>query len=169
MQPEQARGLFDFLMPQIEQEQRATRRVVQAVPADKASYSPDPVSKNAGDLAWHLLSSEIWFLQGISRGSFDASEPSGETPKTPAEMLAWYDESFPPVAAAVKALPSEKLAEVVDFFGMKFPLVIYLQFMLKHTVHHRGQLSAYLRAMGSKVPDIYGGSADEPFQMTAAQ
>jgi uncharacterized damage-inducible protein DinB len=44
---------------------------------------------------------------------------------------------------------------------------MYLQFMLMHLSHHRGQLSTYLRPMGSKVPSIYGGSADEPFQMPA--
>ena len=45
-----------------------------------------------------------------------------------------------------------------------FPAVAYLNFMLSHTIHHRGQLAAWLRPMGGKVPSIYGGSADEPFE-----
>ena len=53
----------------------------------------------------------------------------------------------------------------VDFFGlMQWPAVSYLGLANNHGIHHRGQLSAYLRALGSKVPALYGGSADEPFQ-----
>ena len=60
-------------------------------------------------------------------------------------------------------MPAEKLAATVDFFGMmQMPNVTYLGFANNHSVHHRGQLAAYLRAMGSKVPAIYGDSADEP-------
>ena len=59
--------------------------------------------------------------------------------------------------------PLEKLAATVDFFGiMQMPNATYLGFANNHSVHHRGQLAAYLRAMGSKVPAIYGDSADEP-------
>jgi uncharacterized damage-inducible protein DinB len=54
-----------------------------------------------------------------------------------------------------------KLAEEVDFFGMmKLPAVALLGIMIKHSIHHRGQLSTYLRAMGGKVPGIYGPSGD---------
>jgi uncharacterized damage-inducible protein DinB len=45
-----------------------------------------------------------------------------------------------------------------------FPAVAYLSIMSRHSIHHRGQLAAYLRPMGGKVPNIYGGSADEPFE-----
>jgi hypothetical protein len=58
----------------------------------------------------------------------------------------------------------EKLAAFVNFFNaFNLPLVLYMDFWIKHTVHHRGQLSMHLRAMNAHVPDIYGGSADEPF------
>ena len=58
---------------------------------------------------------------------------------------------------------------MVDFFGLfKSPAVALMGFANNHGIHHRGQLAAYLRAMGSKVPAIYGGSADEPFQAAAA-
>jgi hypothetical protein len=56
----------------------------------------------------------------------------------------------------------------VSFFNVfNLPLVLYMDFWIKHTVHHRGQLSMHLRAMNARVPDIYGGSADEPFAMPA--
>jgi uncharacterized damage-inducible protein DinB len=60
----------------------------------------------------------------------------------------------------------ETAAQVTDFYGvMQMPAIKYMNFLIKHSVHHRGQLSAYLRPMGGKVPSIYGGSADEPMQM----
>jgi uncharacterized damage-inducible protein DinB len=71
--------------------------------------------------------------------------------------------------ARAKAVSPADAAKIVDFFGMQFPNVVYLNFMLKHSIHHRGQLSTYLRPMGAKVPSIYGGSADEPFEMAAAK
>jgi uncharacterized damage-inducible protein DinB len=70
--------------------------------------------------------------------------------------------------AKLKALPAENLTQTIKAFGVfELPAVMYLNFMLMHMAHHRGQLSSYLRPMGSKVPSIYGGSADEPFQMPA--
>jgi uncharacterized damage-inducible protein DinB len=59
------------------------------------------------------------------------------------------------------ALSVEQLTKIVDFRGIfQLPAVLYLQFLLKHTIHHRGQLSMYLRPMGAKVPSIYGESYD---------
>jgi len=85
--------------------------------------------------------------------------------KTVADVVSWYEKTLPPLLEKLRAIPPEKLAEPVDFFGvMKQPLVTYMTFMVSHVVHHRGQLSTYLRPMGGKVPSIYGGSADEPFQ-----
>jgi len=57
------------------------------------------------------------------------------------------------------ALP---LVIITGFFGMNFPAYVYILFMNNHSIHHRGQLAAYLRPCGGKVPDIYGGSADTP-------
>jgi uncharacterized damage-inducible protein DinB len=61
------------------------------------------------------------------------------------------------------------LVKQVKFYVFDYPLLVYVQFMLSHTIHHRGQLSVYLRPMGAKVPSIYGGSADEPMTMAEAQ
>ena len=68
---------------------------------------------------------------------------------------------MPEKLAAFRALPGDTLAETLDFFGiMKMPRAQFIGFANNHSVHHRGQLAAYLRAMGSKVPNIYGPSAD---------
>jgi uncharacterized damage-inducible protein DinB len=81
-------------------------------------------------------------------------------------IIKWYEETSPALIAELRDAPAEDLAEPVSFFGLfNYPAVTYLGFLVGHTVHHRGQLSTYLRPMGGKVPCIYGGSADEPFQM----
>jgi uncharacterized damage-inducible protein DinB len=62
---------------------------------------------------------------------------------------------------ALRAMSGAQLAQPLSFFGMfEWPRVRFIGFANNHSVHHRGQLAAYLRAMGSKVPDIYGPSAD---------
>jgi uncharacterized damage-inducible protein DinB len=77
----------------------------------------------------------------------------------------WYKHEMPNALEQVLALDGLKLAVPVEFFGMKMPNAQFLVWQAVHNAHHRGQLATYLRPMGSKVPSIYGGSADEPFKM----
>jgi len=150
-----------------EREYKTTRRVLGAVPEDKKDYRPCPNSRSAFDLASHIATSEVWFLESIAKGAF-ARE--GEPPKfgSVAQLVTFYETAFPAALARVKALPPEKLALTVEAFGTMMPAVAYLGFMNNHSVHHRGQLAAYLRPMGAKVPSIYGGSYDEPIQKPAS-
>ena len=164
MSPQAARIIADYLITEIQQEIPTTVRVIEAVQADKQDYSPDAKSKTGLALIRHLVVSDAWFLNSVANGAFvggnsDESDTCGIM--TSAEGAAKYNELVTAALARVKALPDEKLAEEVDFFGfMKPPMVILLGFMVKHSIHHRGQLSAYLRAMGGKVPGIYGPSGD---------
>ncbi len=166
MHPEQATFLLQAFLPQLKQEWEITRKVLAAIPEKNLDYRPDPKARTAPEIAWHIVSSEIWFLEGLISGAFSMEEAGQpDEGKTVADMIAWYEEKAPPLLDSLAALPGEKLAAPIDFFGiMKLPAVNYLGFLITHTVHHRGQLSVYLRPMGGKVPSIYGGSADEPFQ-----
>jgi uncharacterized damage-inducible protein DinB len=107
---------------------------------------------------------DIWFADSILNGAFAWT---GE-PKVPAEMTdptavaAWHETHLADRLTKLRAMSAEHLLRPVDFFGNKAPAVIWLGMMNNHAVHHRGQLAAYLRAMGSRVPAIYGMSADEP-------
>ena len=85
----------------------------------------------------------------------------------PSQIAALYQEKMPALLAQLKTMTGEQLAKQIQFFTFNLPAAAYLNFAQVHTIHHRGQLSVYLRPMGAKVPAIYGGSADEP--MTAAQ
>ena len=148
-------------------EQATTRKVIAAVPVDKGSYQPAEKSMTALDLAWHLASAEVWFFTSIVNGEFSHEESKRpDNIQTSADVLAWYDANFAPALDKVKALSGEAASKIIDFYGIcQLPAVAYMQFNVKHTCHHRGQLSVYLRPMGAKVPSIYGGSADEPMQM----
>ena len=84
-----------------------------------------------------------------------------ETLKSANDLAEFYRKNFPEKLKQLRALPGERLTPDLSFFGvMTMPTVQYIGFANNHSVHHRGQLAAYLRAMGSKVPNIYGPSAD---------
>jgi uncharacterized damage-inducible protein DinB len=77
------------------------------------------------------------------------------------EVVAFYEAKIPAMIRRLHELTDEQLAEPLDFFGMMtMSRAAWIGFANNHSVHHRGQLSAHLRASGSKVPDIYGPSAD---------
>ena len=162
LEPDQATFLLQMVLPALKMEQRTTRKVIEAIPADRGDYQPDPNSMSALQLAWHIASSENMFLAGAAAGEFDFTGGARpDTVKTPADIAAWYDEAFARNFEKLTQLTGEQLVKVIDFHGMfQFPAVAYLQFSLNHVIHHRGQLSAYLRPMGAKVPSIYGESYD---------
>ena len=169
MTPEFAAGLRDFLLNAVDSEVSATTKVINAIPEGQGDYAPDAKSMPALKLAFHIVASEIWFLESIAAGAFGAF-PGGETPATPAAVVAWWESVRPAARDKVAAMSGEQLASVVDFYGMfQLAAAEYLNFSNVHSIHHRGQLSAYLRPMGGKVPSIYGGSADEPMTMPAAE
>jgi uncharacterized damage-inducible protein DinB len=167
MTADQARAIANVLTQTIEQEAAGTRKVVRAV--TNRDYKPDPKSRTAWELATHIALSDIWFADSIVNGAFVWS---GE-PATPAEMTnpeavaRWHESHLTQRLASLRAMTPDALLRPVDFFGTSAPAVTWLTLMNNHAVHHRGQLAAYLRAMGSKVPAIYGMSADEPMPVAA--
>jgi uncharacterized damage-inducible protein DinB len=168
MSPEQATAILEFLHPQLVMESAVTRKVMASVPADRSDYRPDPKSMTAMELVRHIAFAEIWFLESIIQGKFTTPEDSGMSAfDTPDKVLAVYDERMPKLLDQLKSLSGEKLSEALAFFTWSFPAVTYVQVAQKHSVHHRGQLSTYLRPMGAKVPSIYGSSADEPVTTSA--
>jgi uncharacterized damage-inducible protein DinB len=160
---DEARLLGGYLLAQLEQEMATTRRVLAAVPAGKEDYSPDARSMTALRLAWHIASAEKWFLDSILQGKFESGDSSGipEHIRSAADAAAWYEANLPASIASLRAAPAETFSRMLDFFGMmQAQGVDFLALALKHSIHHRGQLSAYLRPMGGKVPGIYGPSGD---------
>ena len=165
MTNDQARAVLDVMTGVIEQEAAGTRKVVQAV--TNRDYKPDPKSRTAWELATHLVISDVWFADSILNGAFvyagDPPTPAGMT--DPASAAAWHEQQLGARLARLRTMTPEQLLRPIDFFGQSRPAVTWLTLMNNHAVHHRGQLAAYLRPMGSKVPAIYGASADEPMQV----
>ena len=165
--PDQAKGMSMVFLQSLGNEVPTTRRVLAAVPESQLDFTLGEKGRTARDLMWHIANSEKWFGESILAGSFpmDQDPPA---PATAAEILAFYDAHVPKLADRLSTMSGEQLATPVSFFNVfNLPSVLYMDFWIKHTVHHRGQLSAYLRAMNAHVPSIYGGSADEPFEMPA--
>ena len=162
--PEFVLGLRTLMLDGFKRETEITKKVIAAVPDAKSDYRPDPKARTAKELAWHLANSDIQFLDGIADLKFNTGSPDHK-PQTSTEVVAWYDEHAKRGIARVEAMSAEQLLTPVNFFGVfNMPSVFYLTFLNNHSVHHRGELATYLRPMGSKVPSIYGGSYDEPFQ-----
>ena len=157
-----------YFLQGISEEFKTTKRVISAVNSkEKSSYRPDPKAKTGLELAWHIATSDLWFLNGIINGEFGSENKNiPEDIKSGEDIVAWFDPQFSVGLEKVRKMSTEDCSKPIDFFGlMQLPAIMYLDLLIRHSVHHRGQLSTYLRPMGSKVPSIYGGSADEPFQM----
>ena len=164
MTNDQAAFLRDFLIQSHEFELTVTAKVLAAVPKGQLGYKADENARSAGEIAWHIAVSEKLFLEGIIAGEFNWEEGSMPTGDSGEPIAAWYNATIPPLIAKVKAMDGAALTKIIPFFGVfHLPAAAYLNFMLNHTIHHRGQLAAGLRSMGGKVPSIYGGSFDEPF------
>lgn len=163
MTGEQAVTIRDVFADLIEREAPKTRKVIAAVPAANRDYRPDDKSRTAWEVATHLALADIWFLDSIINALF--VNPGAMTP--PAEMTdaeavaAWYERHIADRLARLRVLTPGQLLRDTKFANATRPAVSWLTLMNNHSVPHRGQLAAYLRAAGSSVPAIFGASADE--------
>ncbi|MEO8050760.1 MAG: DinB family protein [Acidobacteriota bacterium] len=170
MDSKQAKTVAEFLIADFENEMPITLRVINAVPNDRLDYQPDGKSKTGLGLVRHITLEDEWLLNSIADGAFapppDDSDACGIM--TPADAAACYQTKVSAALNRVRAMSGDDLTKVVDLLGMiQAPGINFLAMAIKHSVHHRGQLSTYLRAMGGNVPGIYGPSADTQAAATA--
>jgi uncharacterized damage-inducible protein DinB len=147
-----------------EKEAPATRKVISRIP-DGSEYRPDPKSRTAREIAWLIVREEILLAEGLEKGVLEWQEVPA--PASAKEVLDTYDRNHDALTKKLKALAPSS-------FERKVPFMYQGQEVMSDTgygnawgfffdiIHHRGQLSTYLRPMGAKVPQIYGPSADEP-------
>ena len=149
-------------LPALRNEHRITSAIVAAIPSERADYRPHADSRSAFELAWHIVGAEMKYLDAITTAVFSHDlKPVPDGVRHPSDLLAWYTERFDPAMKRLEATTGDELLRDVDFYGLaKFPSVVLVQLILNHTIHHRGQLSTYLRPMGAKVPPLYGPSHD---------
>lgn len=163
MGPEETKNIASFLIADFENEMQTTLRVIEAVPSETLDYQPDAKSKTGLGLVRHIALEDEWLLNSIADGEFapppDDSDACGIM--NPADAVARYKEKVPAALGRVRNMSGDELSKVIDLLGaMQAPGINLLAMAIKHSVHHRGQLSTYLRPMGGKIPGIYGPSAD---------
>ena len=164
-------GMTDAFTQEINQEAATTKRVLERVPADKLAWKPHAKSMSLGKLALHVAEAPGhivgWALKDVHE--FAGPPPENE-PKSSADILTAHDASCVKIIDVLAQLGDEGLMQPwaakmggQTLFAMPKAALIR-SVALNHWIHHRGQLSVYLRLLDVPVPSIYGPSADEnPF------
>jgi uncharacterized damage-inducible protein DinB len=164
--PEMAKGALHMALITIKKEHGTTKSVMEAIPPGGGDYKPEPAARTALEIAWHIVASEHRFFSSVVKGFFDVTpSPKPDSLKTGADIAKHYDELLLKVHTSLGELTGEHLAKEMDFRGMfQMPAVAFLDLGTRHSIHHRGQLSVYLRPAGGRVPAIYGESYDSKKQ-----
>jgi len=147
-----------------EKEAAATRKVISRIP-EGSQYRPDPKSRIARDIAWLIVREEVVLTEGLEKGTLEWAEIP--VPETMKEILATYDRHHENLDKRFHAIDPGRWERRVPFTFQGQEIMNETGYdnawgFLFDIIHHRGQLSTYLRPMGSTVPQIYGPSADEP-------
>ena len=140
-------------------ESKTTRNVIARIP-EGSDYRPDPKSRTAKEIAWQIVCEEKMIIDALETGQAEWAPPP--MPPTMKDVLDAYEKQSTAIAARWEALPADRWNGTLEFFGSQRPASPMAWSFLFDIVHHRGQITTYLRPMGSTVPQIYGPSGDEP-------
>lgn len=160
------------LLPEFDHEMAGTRRVLERVPVEKGAWAPHPKSMTLGRLASHLAEIPTWATNTIDKGELDLAPP-GTKPQQPVihpsreELLAAFDRVVAEARVAIAGASDEtwmgswslKIGGQTIFTMPR--IAVMRSFVMNHLIHHRGQMSVYLRLVDIPVPALYGPSADE--------
>ena len=162
--------LIDALLPEFDREMGQTRKVLDRVPDDQFAWRPHPTSMTLGRLAEHLAEMPLWATTTMAQGGIDMMTPRPaeyQSPANRAEVLAIFDANLKAARANVAGktdgefdAPWTLKAGGKEVFTMPKASVMRA-FVINHMVHHRGQMTVYLRMLGVPIPSIYGPSGDE--------
>lgn len=158
------------LVPEFEHELGLTRRALALVPSTKASWTPHPKSFTLSGLALHLANFPQWGLITLTQPELDLAGGGPADTRTPFStteaLLAAYDAGVATLRAALAGMSD---AEMMAPWSLKMgPVTVFTMprvavlrtSVLNHMIHHRGQLTVYLRLLDVPLPDLYGPSAD---------
>ncbi|MGE5715691.1 MAG: DinB family protein [Acidobacteriota bacterium] len=164
MNPEAARTAAQIYVRDFESEVPTTLKVLRSIPETNMGYRPDDKSRSGLGLCRHITLEDPWLLDGVASGSYKPVPDDSDACclMTPAQCAERYEKEMRKALERVATLSGEALVREVPLFTYNMPAIAYLSMALRHSVHHRGQLSSYVRAMGGRVPGIYGPSADTP-------
>ena len=164
--------ISEAMLPEVEHEMAQTRKALARVPDDKFKFKPHEKSMEMGALALHIAMMADWGADTLSNDSFDVAPVGGSAYQMPvanntAEVLALYDKAVVRLKQALAATENEAMMQPWSLLQGGKPLftmpraAVIRGMILNHMVHHRGQLTVYLRMNGVPVPALYGPSADE--------
>jgi len=162
-------AIREFLLQELDMEQKKTRVALERVPEGKNDFAPHAKSMALGKLAAHVAQLGGFGVPMLTASGLDFAT-AGMKPQPPApaaELVKVFDGGIAAVRAALAKLPDEAwsepwklhMGETVFFQGTRF--LAYRAMYVNHLVHHRAQLGIYLRLVGVPVPSTYGPSADE--------
>ncbi len=166
-------SIAEGLLPEFEQEIESTRKVLERVPDEKLARSPHEKSMTLGQLASQLANLPVWTRLSLDQDEFDVSPPEGDGSGTPQlastpEILGSFDRN---AADAREAIASASDGTFFELWTLKsggetlfsVPKIgVVRRFVLNHLIHHRGQMTVYLRLLDVPVPQTFGPTADEP-------
>jgi uncharacterized damage-inducible protein DinB len=160
------------LLPEFDQEMANTRKVLERVPDDRLDWRPHPKSSTMGALATHLATLPAWTVEAFNRDTLDI-KPDGkdyvppQEARSTGELLSRFDAAVAAGRAALAAATDIGMCEQWSLLSagtriLTLPRAAVLRsFILSHSIHHRAQLTVYLRLNDIPVPALYGPSADE--------
>lgn len=160
-------AIKDALLTEFDHEMGTTRRLLERLPDDKLAWKPHEKSMSFGGLGTHLSSLPLWAGTILNEASFDLINETRSPEKTSrAEILAAFDDHVRRARASLDKTDAEYAGRWSLLRGgqevFSLPRVAaFRSFVLSHIIHHRGQLSVYLRLNDIPVPAIYGPTADE--------
>ncbi len=155
-----------------DREAAGTVKLLQALPATKYDFRPDPGGRSLGELAWHLAEGDAYMSYGIERGQFamgmGVKPPNIERPRTIEALAPGYERIHREAVARIRALKPEDLDRSISFFtGPMAIRDILWNALLAHGIHHRGQLSLMCRLAGGTCPGLYGPNREQTAAMRA--
>lgn len=164
-------AIKDALLPEFDHEMATTRTLLARVPDDRGDWKPHAKSMSVGELAMHIGEVPTWLTMTLLKDEFDTNPPGGTPYRTPAfesagKLVEMFDAN---VKAAREALARATDEQFMQGWSLKsggavlmsMPRVaVTRSFVLNHLIHHRGQLSVYLRLLDVPLPSVYGPTAD---------
>jgi uncharacterized damage-inducible protein DinB len=156
----------DAFLAEFDQEMTTTRRLLERVPSDKGTWKPHPKSFSVGHLAQLVSWMPGWITNTLRETELNLAGAAGYSTETTPTLLAGFDKN---VATARAAIAATKDADLAVAWSLKHgdrvlytaPRGVVVRNHLSHLIHHRGQLSVYLRLLDVPLPSIYGPTADE--------
>lgn len=161
--------LNEFLLPEFLYETANTRKLLASLPEEHFDYKSSEKAMSLAQLANHIAEIPTWVPVTFLQPELDFGKIKYEAPnhRTVNELLAYYDKNMAEATQLMNEVSNETLQEnwtmrkgETIYFTMP-KLSVYRTFVMNHTIHHRGQLTAYLRALDAKFPGMYGPTADD--------